>query len=255
MLKIPATMDLLFVDKHRLSILADLGDLPRDFHTSWKVVLSLAPQFEVARTPVEAPSLIKQIRMAIEYLNQKELLLRRRPRAMLDVRENDFRGRHFVLETMKARKIIFPKQATQCVPGLRDLAVWISDPLAEDMERNRDRWDYGGMFLYLTEAHWENGELETVWSGCSAFHAIMNHINDSTQLINRNIEGEEQRGEGSCAHPIERFERIGGVASEERRILSLYRMRYVTDEQVYVFRGKRHRVSDMLGYPLFIAAS
>ena len=53
---------------------------------------------------------------------------------------------------------------------------------------------------------------------------------------------------------MDRLKRFGAVTGEERNIISLYRMRYLTDEQMFERNGIPLRVCDLLAYPLFIAS-
>jgi len=65
---------------------------------------------------------------------------------------------------------------------------------------------------------------------------------------------DESLGRGSTDHPIQKLERLGSIAHRRRSITTVYRIAYMTNEQVYVDgNGNRRRCHDAMAYPLFIA--
>jgi len=269
MLEIPATSDYLFLDEQRLAVLAELaGSKGHDEKTSWKAVVSLNPRIERQRDSVpRSASPREQINAALKYLKKNKLLRERRPKSMSEVDRVDGPPGSayiypdlrtpFVFETMQARKVIFPDTTITDVKGLRELAVWVSDPLTEDFLDRETDIGFAGMFVYLTEAHWDDGELRTVWSGCSALQAVANFANRTGKVVSLdNIDTGDVFGRGSNEHPVSCLRRCGGIASGDvRTITTLYRLRYITDEQYHVYDEVSYRVCDLLGYPIFIAST
>jgi hypothetical protein len=165
--------------------------------------------------------------------------------------EADSQNQLFVLESMMARKVIMPLDENRQLGGLSELAVWISDP--DPSLYSTEPYDWTGTFLYLTECHWDFNGYSTVFSGVSALQGLINQITGKDFLAYVNEEFEPY-GRGRDLHPVDKLKDIGGIATEERRIKSLYRKRYFTDEQVYSYKGECRRVNDLLGYPLYIEA-
>jgi len=139
--------------------------------------------------------------------------------------------------------------------------LWVSDP---DFSLNsHERIYFAGSFLYLVEAHWDDLPFKTTHTGCSALQAVVNgidglHLTESPvparyrePLLtgNRN----EPFGRGSTNHPIEKLNQINALVSDTKRITTLYRLRYMTDEQCFHASDDRDRFHDILGYPLFIS--
>jgi hypothetical protein len=269
MIDIPPTLDYLYVDEQRLAILADLaGTKGHDEKTSWKVVISLNPHIERQRDSVpRLPSPREQITAVVKYLRRNGLLRERRPKTMRELDRVDSppgaaytdpdRRTPFVFETMQARKVIFPGTTIEDIQGLRQLAVWVSDPIRDDVLNGQSELGFPGMFVYLTEAHWDDGELQTVWSGCSALQAVGNFANRTGKVVSLDhIEPSDVFGRGSNQHPVLSLKRCGGIpAGDVRTITALYRIRYVTNEQAYTYQNTRYRVCDLLGYPIFIGTT
>lgn len=194
----------------------------------------------------------EKFELLIKGLKKKRLLAQERPARMLDP-ENDC---PFALETMDAQKVVFPQATLAHAPGVRSLAVWVSDPTPEalDMSKSRD-WDWTGTFLYLTETVLDGGGYQSVYSGCSALQAIANAV-AGEKIINapRMKNAWEPLGRGAYIHPLKKFIQAGAKAvGTPRRIVSLYEKRYITNEQCFELRGDNYQANDLLGYPIFIA--
>jgi hypothetical protein len=56
-------------------------------------------------------------------------------------------------------------------------------------------------------------------------------------------------------HPIAKLEKLSGVATDIRKITSLYRKRYMSDDAYTLIDGLPYRLNNLLGYPIFIANS
>ena len=52
---------------------------------------------------------------------------------------------------------------------------------------------------------------------------------------------------------IEKLEILGAKIIDTREITSLYFVRYGSNEQCYMYNEKEIRVSDLVGYPVFIS--
>ena len=158
------------------------------------------------------------------------------------------KGRKFVLETMIARKVVIPEPRLAKTPGIKHLAVWVSDPDPTVFSQEDPEWEKKGTFVYLTEV-WLDDTAGCIYSGCSALQAIAN----ASQGRALNFpDHREPLGRHSSDHPVEKLRSIGGLVGDQRTITSLYVKRCITNEQCYTWNGERRRVNDLLGYPVFI---
>ena len=158
-------------------------------------------------------------------------------------------GRPFVLETAFARRVIIPNAHLAAAPGIKHLAVWVSDP--DPSVHTREDYVWRGTFLYLTEL-WLDDKTSPFWSGCSALQAIVNATHGKSL---NTCDASEPFGRRNCDHPISKLLSVGAVAGDLRHITSLYAKRSMTNEQCYTWEGERRRVNDLLGYPIFIATA
>jgi len=242
--------DYLFIDERRLNSFVEQIGGRKPLKRSKRVGLSLTgPSVELAQEETEKGlSTHEKIETLIAYLEKERLLERERPQDM----SSPGKGR-FVLETMTARKMIIPQVHLQAAPGIRHLAVWISEPDSSQFVDQEYIWR--GTFLYLTELWLDEGVYGTVYSGCSALQAIANAV-AGRNLLDRSDSQvrREPLGRGNFGHPIEKLRPLEVIPGDERRITSLYKPRYLTNEQCYLWEGQKRRVNDLLGYPIFIAA-
>ena len=133
----------------------------------------------------------------------------------------------------------------------RNLAIWVAEPEPPATIPDSPYETIPRTFLYLTDARLDDGEFQTTHSGCSAPQAVAN-IATGKRIFEG--DGGEHLGMGSYVHPVSKLIGIGGVTNGElRTIQSLYRIRYITDEQRYTYNSKPLRTHDLLGYPLFVA--
>ena len=246
--------DYIFIDEN--SVDGYIEQIPvepiKERKQSKKVSLSLTgPAVEMGEeTSIRPFTTHEKIQRLIAFLRKANLLAERRPKEMPKHQTPDHRP--FVLETMTAQKIIIPRRHLGNIDGLRGLAIWISEPSEEDF--TDEPWKWHGTFLYLTEAHWDNKPYQEVWSGCSALQAIVNVVN-GVQLVLPEPIGNEPFGRWCSDHPIVKLQALGGTVTSSRTITSLYRKRYITDEQCYTINGQERRVNDLLAYPLFISSA
>jgi hypothetical protein len=182
------------------------------------------------------------------FLDKKGVIGLERP---YQVNWGDLLAFPFYRETMIATKVTLPRNLTRRVPGLNALVIWISDPQEGHLGSEKD-FQFTGTFLYLLEAHTEDGVFRSTLTGCSALQAVVN-ITFGKDLLERN--SGEPFGRGNYQHPVEKLQSIGGIASFPRKITALYKKRYMTDEQRFTFNGQRFRSCDLLAYPIYIRSS
>ncbi|MFE7171480.1 hypothetical protein [Streptomyces sp. NPDC057616] len=186
-------------------------------------------------------------------------------------RAGDFwHGEHagwYVHEQMIATPVIVPLE--QHFEGLQvpqAVTVWISDPTPP---QNPAEWEYDivGSFIFLVQ---EMGELKWPmrWfmSGISALRMVANFMAGGADY---RTEGELHRvmqatrdqfempngwgDENDERHPIEKLKSVGGMPGRPRRIETVYRIAYMSDEQCIPTDSGVLRVNDVLAYPLYIA--
>lgn len=201
-----------------------------------------------------ASNLSQKINILENFLDKNHLVDKKRPN---DVYSLDKDSKKFVLESMVATKIIFPYGSCCNIHGLKDLAIWISDPDPQEVITENVielPYTYTGTFLYLTEMYLDNKSFFSAFSGCSALQAVVNYLQGRSLLATvSEINTGEFFGRSNYAHPVDKLLSIGAIKSCTKRIISLYYKRYITDEQCFIFNGERSRVNDLLGYPLYIA--
>ncbi len=235
-------VEYLFVDMERVSSYLDqIGNRDRsERKRTWNFSMSLSgPRFDTKQETVSREKTShEKIRSLIGDLDSRNLLQRHRPTSMGDS------AKPFCLEVMDARKVILPAESIEAIPGLREFAVWVSDPLQDEVQ-NTDSNTHG-TYLFLTESFWDLGVFHTVFSGCSALRAIVNTVKGKPFI--------DIGSDWIVTHPVDKLRELGGVALDSRKIESLYRTRYMTDEMfVGGGRGTSGRCNDLLGYPVFIA--
>ncbi len=248
-------VEYLFVDQKRLEMYAEqmLDILPRGTSTTISGTVGLSstgPSLNLERKVAErAPSVHEKIVGLRQMLTESGNLGTKRPPRLLE------RGRAletpFILETTIARKVILPRSLLSGLPSLNELAVWVADPDPTDFTTVNESWDCSeGTFLLLTELHLDDVKFHTTYSGCSALQAVVNVATGKPFLSTAEY---EPLGRWNKAHPVEKLVDLGAHAGDSRRIETLYRVRYMTDEQCYVVDGGERRVYDLLGYPVYIA--
>jgi hypothetical protein len=160
----------------------------------------------------------------------------------------------YVLETMTARKVIIPTSQSTIVPGLRDLAIWVADPVEPlDPDKYENNWETEDTFVYLVESYWEESEgpHPGPYSAFSALNFIVSAIAEPLGLPRESYR-HDPRADGRS--PREVLAAIGGVEQQPREIESLYYLRYISNDQEVAVNGKLCRCYDIVGYPVYIAA-
>jgi hypothetical protein len=184
----------------------------------------ISTKIEFQPTQFRDRSTIKRIRKLESYLASNGLINKSRPRRMPHRIERD-KGFWWVKESFNARKVILPTPVLLDRFGIAALTVWISDP--KRGPKPKDEWDWTGSFLYLPTVHYEGGKFDTCMSGCSALQFIVNAANDKP-LLSR--DWEEPFGRNNIEHPVDKLANLGAFVSDERKVESLYYVRYITDE-------------------------
>lgn len=244
--------DFVFVDQ---SLLDKYVDQIRDAFVevdkkSWRMTASITgPAIEASRTKERIPlKTHEKIDLVETFLQTREDLYSARPTT---ISNGDAARPRFVLETTDATKVLLPLASAGPVNGLSSVSLWISDP--DPAGYVHEPYDWRGTFLYLSEIHWDTAGCSYFLSGVSALQAVVNLTRglDFFHLITDEF---EPFGRGSDLHPIDKLKQIGGVVMDRRRIKSLYRIRYFTNEQTYRHEDQQRRVNDLLGYPLYISS-
>jgi hypothetical protein len=215
---------------------------------SWKMSASITgPSIESSRATERIPlKPHEKIDLLEVYLEANNDLLTERPPSAEEYHETENPPK-FVIESMLATKVLLPLCNTDLVKGAPSVAVWISDPNPASFIQEPYNWR--GTFLYLTEIHWGSQGNSQFWSGVSALQALVN-LSSGKKFFDTNQD--EPLGRGRDLHPVDKLRKIGGVPVDKRKVKSLYRIRYFTNEQIYNFEGKKRRVNDILGYPVYI---
>lgn len=200
------------------------------------------------------PRLLPEI---VEALRNSGQLRINRPDTADEYWHTDHEG-WYVYEEVIATPVTLPLvgRLPDGVEGPDALNVWVSDPPKPILPRTQ--WDYSTSFLFLVE---ELGEFRwpVAWfiSGISSLRIVAEVLTDPRDLTMEAMfelrNSDDLFGRWQTDHPIERLRRIGGVVGAPRRIASVYKIAYMTDEQSYTYEGEELRVSDILAYPLYIA--
>jgi hypothetical protein len=100
--------------------------------------------------------------------------------------------------------------------------------------------------------------MPTFISGMSALRMVVDFIVGQEPFGHRPTtehirSGGDDFGRFNPKHPIEKLAAVGGTPGRPRRIDTVYKIEYMTDEQSAPLSGKVVRVNDILAYPLYIA--
>ena len=252
----------LFVDRPRLTAYVEqiAGPVHREKVPTWDVSLSLAGLGVGAKQTSEARAYTEHemISMLEAHLRRHSLLAFARPTHHHDIEHA------FVLERMIARKAIFHMEATRSQSPLKEISIWVSDPAPEQLTGS----GYGeGTFLYLVEAYWETDRAcMTTGSGFSAFNAIVSELKQKAGLIDvprpfltggdmGHVGVPSTIGRLALLSPLDSLRSLGAEVQPARAIESLYRKRYLTDEQVFRCDRGVHRCNDLFAYPIYVRDS
>ena len=114
-------------------------------------------------------------------------------------------------------------------------------------------YGYRTTYLYLTEAYWDSEKPSTGFSSYTAFQMLVDAM--SGEITERWYNKPTKFGFVNQDHPIVKLEKLGGIATGTRKITSLYRKRYMSDDASMLIDGVSYRLNDLVGYPIFIANS
>jgi hypothetical protein len=238
-------VDLCMIDK----FVEQTGDVFAEVDKkSWKLSASITgPAVEVSKTKEHIPlKTHEKIDLIERLLRSQGDLYEARPDTIPAM---DNARPRFVVETALATKVVLPLTGTASVKGLSSVSVWVSDP--DPALYINEPYDWRGTFLYLCEIHWDSATAVSFLSGVSALQVVVN-FSRGVSFFDIIADEFEPFGRARDLHPVDKLKEIGGVVMDKRRIRSLYRIRYFTNEQSYKFEGQKRRVNDLLGYPLYI---
>ena len=235
-----------YIDRTRLTAyVAQLGSLSKHEKVpSWTAGLTLTgPSVSAAQTSTARRlSDHEMVTKLTNYLWQTKQLKEGRPKDRNDVEHGPF-----WIERMTASKAIFRVTQPSLVGGLRELAVWVSQPADEDLNNS----GYSeGTFLYLIESYWndDNALVGTTFSGFSAFTILTSELASPCNFP------EATRFAHLKDSPLAEMEALGALVQPPRKIECLYRLRHLTDEAYFHDSKGQHRSNDAFGYPIFVAA-
>lgn len=249
-------LDYLYIDRPRLTSYAEQirATMSSTKQPQWKVALGLAgPSVEVQQTATaRAANDHELIQSVTRHLKKSGQLRTTRPLSSQDAEAGSVA---FVLESMKARKVIFQCDEANAPRGLREVAVWVSNPIERPSSRDADQADdheAAGMFVYLLEGYWDNGPTEHASSMLTALNMLLSQLKAVGTRQGAGIDVETSRDD--YATPVDILVRHGGVKGDVRNITALYRIRAVSENKIVNVGGRTLRTHDLFGYPLYIYA-
>jgi hypothetical protein len=134
-----------------------------------------------------------------------------------------------------------------------DLTVWVLDPI-EPSREPVDEWDWLGSYVFIVQELLDLKAPHSVFSGISALRLVAEKIAVAENVDMRDLAGtEDVFGRWHEGHPIEKIKAIGAKVGRRRRIETVYKIGYMSDEQYIKVNGAEGRINDILAYPLYIA--
>jgi hypothetical protein len=249
-------VEYLYIDRPRLTSYAEQigATMSRMKQPQWKVALGLAgpsAEYQQAATARVAND-YELIQSVTRHLQKTGQLRTTRPVSSNDPQEE---SAAFVLESMKARKVIFECDEDSVPRGLRELVVWVSNPIERPSQRHADQvddYEATGMFVYLLEGYWDDGPTQRAYSMLTALNMLLGTLQAAGAKRGPGIAFETSRND--YATPVDILVRNGGVKGDARTITALYRIRAVSENKIVNVGGRTLRVHDLFGYPLYISA-
>lgn len=250
----PPLLEYLFIDEARLLSYAEQLKIARsvDKIPSWNVKFSIkgpdvgAKQDNKLR-PATAHEMITKLMQSLKKNDQLQIGR---------VADTNHQKYQFAFEETVARKVLLPLKKAKQVKELRELAVWVSNPGTKPQPRTKENiHDPEGIFLYLVEAYWESDDLfHGPVSGFSALNMILSSVAGAMGLDPDAVLSKyEARSSGKS--PLATLQEIGGIPQDQRKIQTLYRKRYISDDQYVLIDGTSHRCHDLFAYPIYIASA
>ena len=164
---------------------------------------------------------------------------------------------YYVHECSVATPVLVPRK-----PALDDgppIKVWVSDPV--EVHGKYHEFQFVGSFLFLVQGGGPEFHAAGSWSGVSALRFIVQSLAtpypSTDERLNDLCSAPDIFGRDSSVHPLDKLRRVGATVGYHRRIETIYRIAYMTNEQSYTPPGLRHgvRVNDICGYPLYVAVT
>jgi len=231
------------VDTERLSLY--LSQLRKDGSlfkkAEFKVGFGLGPvSIDISRRHSGDKNVEKDIDDLVRLLEKNHSLIRRRPNSYNEIY---FSGDIFILEeNIVATKLLLPAKNSK-FPQLTHLTLWISMPR---QSKKMERWEADGSVLFLIESFWEDSSYHGMISGCSALQWIVRASQpDQPDLANA-------YGKSNRAFPIQKLITLGAIDQGKRSISTLYRKRYMSNEEFFERDGDLIRCYDVVGYPIYV---
>lgn len=223
---------------------------PKTYKRKLLVNLGFSPKVEISEESSNRDlNTHEKIELLTSFLTKNDLLGFERPINMNDTYIN--LEKKYVFESMYATKVTFPTISFAELPGTIGFSLWISNPSQFEHNGSNNKVNEG-TFLYIPEIWFDDERYSSVFSGCSALQAVVNFL-ENRFITSQRFHGIEQLGRYSNDHPIDKLLKLGAQKKYTKKITCLYKKRYITDEQCFIFNGKNTRVHDLLGYPLFIS--
>jgi hypothetical protein len=261
--------DLLFVDEARvLSFLAQAQGPTHSAHLTASLKLPFGTGLEWSPPTTEGPRKVDaELDTLMSLLRDHEQLSAVRP-ASLSLRP-DRSDPILVHEVVTATRVLLP--LPEWVPGgPKALTIWVADPdISQEFlsPANHNLAPiFDTAFLFLLQEHWPDGPAQPMISGCSALQLVANIAAQKPENEPDTPEWPHvDLGRMNPQHPVAKLAEIGGLVLGSRRIETLYRVRYISNEQSYCYLPERQdgaspldwtwlRVHDVAAYPLFVAA-
>lgn len=98
---------------------------------------------------------------------------------------------------------------------------------------------------------WLNGALSNEFDGL--FYRS-NHLSTDSEATENFFARDAFDRYFSNLHPVQILKQLGASIFPPRKIRSLYRKRYITDEMIFKDDNGEHRSNDVVGYPVFVSA-
>lgn len=252
-------VEYIFVDVQRLEsyITQIKGAVNYDFIPTWSAGLSMTGL-------IASGGLQKVGRKQTYHEMITHLLSHLRKTGQLDTKRESEPGKCikqvlFCLETCVARKALFPSDLTADIPGIQELALWIS--LEPEKAPGREKLEYPAGPLYLIESYFkDDSRWYHAYTGYSAFSYMLETFNTLGNKFRelkevkklkmlKSWKQDEEIEELARRFAIDPFEYLVGLkaqVSAPRRIECLYRRR-----ATMIDLASRRVVT--FGYPIFIA--
>lgn len=245
-----------FIDRLKLKSYAEQigASMATEKRPQWKVALGLAgPSVEGQQTATARPANDHELIQSVtEHLERTGQLRTTRPTSSND---QDAGSATFILESMKARKVIFACEEGNSPRGLQEIVVWVSNPTERPSARSSEdesRYEATGMFVYLLEGYWNDGTVQRAYSMMTALTMLLGELSVAGAKKGTGITFDTSRQD--FASPVDILVRNGGTKGEVRTVTALYRVRAVSENKIVNVGGVTLRCHDLFGYPIYIAA-